>query len=250
MLHDNDNRFGKYTPDSVSQGFFSQWEQSTGHRANMLGESNKCGGVGIYGDGSTFYGTQIFSSSCVDSTYTPPIIPSVSPTVSPVHSPSPNTFDMSQITKGPTFSEQPEITVSPTVLSPSPSTIEVPQRTGGPTYAKEPANTVTPTLIFTFDSLPTTLPNFQPILSPSATPLETPEVTSTPTLTPKQRRRLRRLEHLITDLARLETKLVTCVAHAVLKKRKLKRCDKIKRRASRTTQKIQSLEKKLGSLVV
>lgn len=56
--------FGSYTKDSVSQGFYSQWENSAGHRANMLRASSTCGGVGIYGDGRTFYGTQVFATSC------------------------------------------------------------------------------------------------------------------------------------------------------------------------------------------
>lgn len=216
----------------------------------MLGVSNKCGGVGIYGDGNTFYGTQLFLSSCVDSTYNPQTSPYVSPVSNLVPSQSPFTIDVPQTTEETTASQEPEVTVSPSVHSPSPGTIYVPQITEGPTFSEEADYTVSPSVVFTFNPLPTALSSFLPILSPSAAPLETPEVTSTPTLSPKQKRRLLRLESLITDLARLESKLVTCLARAVLKKRSLKRCDKMERRASRLTQKIQKLEKKLASLVV
>lgn len=54
----------RYMWNTVSGGFFEQWRKSSGHDKNMRTPTHKCGGVGIYGDGSKFYGTQVFSNRC------------------------------------------------------------------------------------------------------------------------------------------------------------------------------------------
>lgn len=50
--------------EGLGDAFFEQWKASSGHNSNMLLESHTCGGVGIYGDGSKYYATQIFMHTC------------------------------------------------------------------------------------------------------------------------------------------------------------------------------------------
>lgn len=57
-------RSGSTSWSEVANSLFEQWRHSPGHNQNMLLPSHGCAGVGIYGDGTTFYGTQIFSNQC------------------------------------------------------------------------------------------------------------------------------------------------------------------------------------------
>lgn len=48
----------------IGNDLFEQWRKSPDHNRNMLTSGHTCAGVGIFGDGTTFYGTQIFSNDC------------------------------------------------------------------------------------------------------------------------------------------------------------------------------------------
>lgn len=55
---------GYTTWEKVGNSMFDQWKNSPGHNKNMLTASHRCAGIGIFGDGDTYYGTQIFSNNC------------------------------------------------------------------------------------------------------------------------------------------------------------------------------------------
>lgn len=106
-----------YTLGNVAQGFFDQWEASTrGHRENMLYPSHRCGAAAIFGDGSVFYGTQLFARSCRVSTDSP-AMPGTTPLSSssqdtegsPSAKPSPDAFEiLSEILDNEKVSSTPE----------------------------------------------------------------------------------------------------------------------------------------------
>lgn len=50
-----------YSGSGAGKLFLKMWKHSRGHNSNMLYRMHKCVGVGIYGDGTLYYGTQIFS---------------------------------------------------------------------------------------------------------------------------------------------------------------------------------------------
>ncbi|CAN8069381.1 unnamed protein product [Agarophyton chilense] len=56
--------WGSHKWADISDAFFEQWKNSPRHDANMKNGAHECGGVGIYGDGDKFYGTQVFSRNC------------------------------------------------------------------------------------------------------------------------------------------------------------------------------------------
>ena len=47
---------------ATAEQFVRMWMESPGHRANILRAEFKFTGVGVFGSGSTFYATQVFSS--------------------------------------------------------------------------------------------------------------------------------------------------------------------------------------------
>lgn len=55
---------GRSTWQAIAQSMFEQWRRSPPHRRNMLSNQITCGGVGVYGDGERFYGTQMLLGRC------------------------------------------------------------------------------------------------------------------------------------------------------------------------------------------
>lgn len=58
------SRYNLHDESQVAKGIFDSWKNSPPHNSNMLGDTHKCIGIGIYGDGTLFYGSQLFSPDC------------------------------------------------------------------------------------------------------------------------------------------------------------------------------------------
>jgi hypothetical protein len=172
-------------PDAEATAAIQQmFMDSSGHRANVLGDAWEVVGIGAYsGDGDKKMWTVLFADKCGGAAPTPK--PTPKPTPTPSAKPTPTPTAIPTPTPPPTIAPPP--TPKPTPRpTPKPTPRPTPRPTPEPTAAPSARPTPTP------PPEPSPSPTSEPTLSatpgptptPAPTPTPSPEPTASPTLAP------------------------------------------------------------------